>query len=248
MNLTAQPGAGFWGNLYIERRFHTRNRELAFRGGVQRREDARNLTSLRARRWFPEELSRGRRRKKSRRIRSHHSSWRCVMSLDPESVRQQNLGSLQSCLVEGDPEQRARGRRVRRKALLTSVLAQASLLAALILVPLFGRPAHLVMAITTPVPPYHRVAPRTPATPGPHEGTRRVCVVCFDSRPATLTPPSHPESDEPQDPLSNSPVDGIPIARCPSSDCIGVGRAEGPAPPGGEGPRRETKRLVETHI
>ena len=170
------------------------------------------------------------------------------MSLDPESVRQRNVGSLQSCLVEGDPEQRARERRVRRKALVASVFAQASLLAALILVPLFGKPAHLVMAITTPFPPYHHVAARTPVTPGPHEGTRQLCVVCFDARPATLTPPSHPESDEPQDPLSSSPVDGIPITRCASSGCIDVGRAEGPVPPGEEGPRRETKRLVETHI
>ena len=170
------------------------------------------------------------------------------MSLDPESVRQRNLRSLQSCLVEGDSEQRARERRVRRKALITSVLAQASVLAALILVPLFGKPAHLVMAIATPVPPYHRVAARTPATSVPHEGTRRVCLVCFKARPMTRTPTSHTVSNEPQDPLSNSPVDGIPIARCPSSDCIGVAGAEGPAPPGGEGLRRETRRLLETHI
>src|SRR4029077_19885356 len=45
---------------------------------------------------------------KSRRIRSHQFPWRCVMSLDPKSVARQNLGSLQGCLVEGDPEQRAR--------------------------------------------------------------------------------------------------------------------------------------------
>jgi len=65
------------------------------------------------------------------------------MSLDPKSVPHRNIGSLQSCLVESDPEQRAREGRVRRKALITSVFAQGSLLAALILVPLFGRPAHL---------------------------------------------------------------------------------------------------------
>jgi periplasmic protein TonB len=170
------------------------------------------------------------------------------MSLDPESVPRRNVGSLQSCLVEGDPEQRARERRVRRKALLTSVLAQASLLAALILVPLFGKPAHLVMAITTPVPPYHRVAARTAATPRPQEGIRRVCLVCFDPRPAPLTPPSHPESSGPQDPLSNSRLDGIPIDTCPSSGCIDIGRAEGPRPPSATDPRPEKKRLVETHI
>jgi len=32
-----------------------------------------------------------------------HFLWRCVMALDPEAVSRQNLGSLQSCLVEGDP-------------------------------------------------------------------------------------------------------------------------------------------------
>src|SRR5258708_19756842 len=89
------------------------------------------------------------------------------MSLDPESVPRQNLGSLRGCLVEGDPEQRARERRVRRKALVTSVLVQASLLAAVILVPLFGKPAHLVMAITTPLPPYRHLASRSHNTPTP---------------------------------------------------------------------------------
>ncbi len=66
------------------------------------------------------------------------------MSLDPKFVTRQNFGSLQSCLVEGDLEQRTRERRVRRKALITSVLLQASVLAALILVPLFAKPARVL--------------------------------------------------------------------------------------------------------
>ena len=169
------------------------------------------------------------------------------MSLDPKSVPHRNIGSLQSCLVEGDPEQRAREGRVRRKALITSVFAQGSLLAALILVPLFGRPAHLVMAITTLVPLYRHVAEGSPNTSRP-AGERRVCVVCFDSRPANLTPTSRPESNEPPDPLSNSAADGIQVAPCAGLGCIDI-KTEGPRPPAENSARRDRPLIVrETHI
>jgi protein TonB len=170
------------------------------------------------------------------------------MSLDPKSVPHRNIGSLQSCLVEGDPEQRAREGRVRRKALITSVFAQGSLLAALILVPLFGKPAHLVMAITTPVPLYRHVAEGSPNIPRP-PGERRVCVVCFDSRPANLTPTSRPESNEPPDPLSNPAGVGFPGAACLNSGCLDIGGTEGPRRPTENSPRRDKPLVVrETHI
>jgi periplasmic protein TonB len=168
------------------------------------------------------------------------------MSLNPESVPRQYLGSLQSCLVEGDPKQHARERRVRRKALITSVLVQASLLAALILVPLFGKPAHLVMAVTTPIPPYRHVAARSQNTPRP-PGERRACVVCFDSRPANLTPTSRAESNEPPDSLSNPAGDSIPVAPCAGTGCIEI-RAERPQPPPGDVPRDKPLVVHETHI
>ena len=91
------------------------------------------------------------------------------MSLDSESVRRQNLGSLQSCLVEGDPEQRVHERRVRRKSLITSVLLQASVLALLILAPLLAKPERLLTTITQRlVPPYRHVSGQTHATQAPH--------------------------------------------------------------------------------
>src|SRR5947209_18938903 len=85
------------------------------------------------------------------------------MSLESNAVSpsRQNLGSLQSCLVEGDPQQRRRERRVRRKALFTSVLLQASVLALVLLIPLFAKPARLISEIVTPVPPYSRAAGET---------------------------------------------------------------------------------------
>ena len=167
------------------------------------------------------------------------------MSLDPESVPRQSLGSLQSCLVEGDPEQRARERRVRRKALVTSVLLQASFLAALILVPLFAKPEHLARPIMTPIPPYRQVPSRSQNTPRP-TGERRVCFACFNpnSRPATLTPTSESDTNQPVDPMGSS--DGPPAAPCPG--CIDIGRTEGPRPPAPNEPRREKPRVVHTQI
>ena len=165
------------------------------------------------------------------------------MSLDPKFVTRQNFGSLQSCLVEGDLEQRTRERRVRRKALITSVLLQASVLAALILVPLFAKPARLVMAIATPIPPYRHVAARPQDTPRP-PGDKRVCIVCFNSRPADLTHSVTAESSQPADPFANSPGNDILAVPCPS--CINI-PAAGPQAPTVSEPRRQ-KPLLVTHI
>jgi len=166
------------------------------------------------------------------------------MSLDPEPVPRQSLGSLQGCLVEGDPEQRARERRVRRKALITSVLLQAGVFAALILVPLFAKPARLVTAIATPIPPYRHVAARSQDTPRP-PGDRRVCLVCFNSRPPDLTHTVTAESNQPADPFANSPGNDIPAVPCPS--CINIPTA-GPQAPMVSEPRRQKAQLVHTHI
>jgi protein TonB len=165
------------------------------------------------------------------------------MSLDPESVPRQSPGLLQSCLVEGDPEQRAQERRVRGKALITSVLLQASFLAALILVPLFARPAHLERSIVTPIPPYRNVAARAENTQRPQPGTKRVCVVCPNLRPATLTTSTRLESSQPVDPLPNSSGDGFAVVQCAGSGCIDI-RTEGPRPPVSNEARPDRPRVL----
>jgi periplasmic protein TonB len=170
--------------------------------------------------------------------------WRCVMPLDPECVPRQSLGSLQSCLVEGDPEQSARERRVRRKALVSSVLLQASLLGALILVPLFAKPAHLERPIVTPIPPYRQAAARAENTTRPRTEVRQICVVCFNPRPAPLTAASRSESNQPRDPFANSPTNGLAMIPCATgSGCIDI-RAEGPRPPVTNEARRDKPRIL----
>jgi periplasmic protein TonB len=165
------------------------------------------------------------------------------MSAERNFVPSQGLGALQGCLVEGDPEQRRRERRIRRRALVFSVVLQSAVLLALVLVPLFAKPPRLGMTITTPVPPYRRGAAPTSATPIPEREIRRVCIVCFSSRPSNLTPSSKAESSQVEGSLQ-SLGDSVPI---PCPECITMGQT---------GPRRpdavvssEPPRIVHrTHI
>jgi len=161
------------------------------------------------------------------------------------SVPRQNLGSLLSCLVEGDPEQRARERRARRKALTTSVLLQASVLAALILVPLFAKPARLVTAIATPIPPYRHVDGQTHTMEKPHTDVRHICVTCFNSRPANLEANNRVESSNVEEPVQELGNSEIPAVPCPR--CINIPTAGPQAPPFTE-PRRQKPQLVHTRI
>jgi len=82
------------------------------------------------------------------------------MSLESERVSAGELGSLRGCLVGGDPEQRSRERRVRRRALVISITTQSAIVAAIVLIPLFAKPGKIA-ATVVPIPPYyaHRAQP-----------------------------------------------------------------------------------------
>jgi protein TonB len=98
-----------------------------------------------------------------------------------EAVHEENLGSLCGCLVEGDAEQRRRERGVRRRALAISIFVQSAILAALILVPLFGKTQRIALAYATPIPPYspYRNVSQNPGAPRPHPtGPQNPCRIC----------------------------------------------------------------------
>ena len=166
------------------------------------------------------------------------------MSAEREFVSPQDLGSLQGCLVEGDPEQRRRESKIRRHALVFSVVLQSAVLLALVLVPLFAKPPRLGMTITTPIPPYRSAVEPAPAAPIAEREIRPVCIVCFSSRPANLTPGSRTEPSQVEGVPQNL-GEGVPI---PCPECITIGQTAGP--------RRsdaivssETPRIVHrTHI
>lgn len=160
------------------------------------------------------------------------------MSPEPQKVSvelpKESLGSLSGCLVDGDAEQWRRQRRVRRRALAISICLQSALLAALILVPLFGKAERISLTIATPLVPY--------GSPGHHpRGNTRTTTSqrrIRDSR-FTFHPPSNTlnhqrvEEPDPGDPLVGDSSNGAQTNAGPNcSWCVDIGGSEtGPRPP-----------------
>ena len=110
------------------------------------------------------------------------------------------LGSLTGCLVEGDSEQLARERRIRRKALAISVVFQVAVLAVLVLLPLFGTAERIAARDFTPIQPYTGSgdpAPKhsPPRGAGNHHPVRK-CIFC----PSTHIPPTVSNTHDPTPP------------------------------------------------
>jgi protein TonB len=105
------------------------------------------------------------------------------MSLELRCNPEETLGSLSSCLLEGNPGQRTRERRVRRRALAISIALQSAALGAFVLIPLFGKTERIVLANVTQVPPYSagRAEPvhARPTPPGHRDRNRTdKCWLC----------------------------------------------------------------------
>jgi periplasmic protein TonB len=105
------------------------------------------------------------------------------MDLEATGVSEDVIGSLRSCLVEGDPEQRKRERKMRRRALVVSIVLQIVVVAALVLFPLLGKSERITYEQRI-LPPYAPVGPvkHNNGNAKPHDGGRRICIVCVDLR------------------------------------------------------------------
>ena len=158
------------------------------------------------------------------------------MPLEPRAVSgilpEESLGSLRSCLVEGDAEQRHRERHVRRRALFFSILIQTAVLALLILIPLFGKTERVALAIATPIPPYSPYRgidhPPTPTQP---RGRHDVCRICAPPTipPTIFTHDTQPLGENPNEPVIEGLLPGISGS---STGLIPLGdaRRRGPEP------------------
>ena len=170
------------------------------------------------------------------------------MPIEPEPHSQNDFGSLQGCFVEGNAEQRTRERRIRRRALIISVAAQTAIIAAIILVPLFGKPERIALANMTPIPPYYpNRPPARPDTPVRPNTPRQHIITDNAFSPPTHIPDHVDESPEP--PSSEPP--GIPSGPGPGAPCVGCipldDNRHPPAPPVDVRPPTP-HRLVMTHL
>jgi protein TonB len=180
---------------------------------------------------------------------------RCVMSPEPRSVSEvipkESLGSLTGCLVDGNPEERTRERRIRRRALAISILLQSAVLAALILVPLFGKAERISLTIITPIPPYspYRNASQNTAAQRPHpNGPPPVCRFCPPLRiPRTIATQDAASTVGQTDDVLIPGIDGIPGA---TDGLINLSdsRQRPLPPPNTEHPVRQPQVVRMTHL
>jgi protein TonB len=112
------------------------------------------------------------------------------MALEPTGVSEEVIGSLKSCFVEGDPEQQRRERKIRRRALVISIILQTVVVAALVVFPLLGKSERVTYEPRI-LPPYAPGGPakHNPGKPNPPSGGKQACIVCFNQNlPPTIKP------------------------------------------------------------
>ena len=137
------------------------------------------------------------------------------MSVEENKKSAEQIGTLGSCLIEGDSEQKSRERKTKRRALVISVSLQSLAIGALVLIPLLGRTEKISFAMVTPMPPYyhhparpiveHTPTHQPPKTTAFYQPTS-ISHVIVTHHPATNTNPTSPgvidmgESNTPGDP------------------------------------------------
>jgi TonB family protein len=171
------------------------------------------------------------------------------MALEPTGVPEEVIGSLKSCFVEGDPEQQRRERKIRRRALVISIILQTVAVAALVVFPLLGKSERVTYEPRI-LPPYAPGGPVKQHTGNakPHDGGRRICIVCVD-----LRNPLRPLKPGEAVPTTLNQPEGESIPGLPPGAGVPGGLnlnsySTGPAPPGPETRVEPTKRLKVTSL
>ena len=166
------------------------------------------------------------------------------MSLEPrkvsEEIPEESLGSLRGCLVDGDPEQRRRQRSVRRRSLAISVAVQSAILAALLLVSLFGKPQSIALANVTPVPsysPYRDMSQNSGAQHNP-SGPRPVCHICAPTQISPTIPSRN----------SNPAVNSAEAPNFEGAGYSAPGAQDGSIPLGDPRLRGPAQQHIETQV
>jgi protein TonB len=167
------------------------------------------------------------------------------MDLEPTGVPEEGAGSLKSCFVEGDAEQQRRERKIRRRALVISIILQTIVIAALVVFPLLGKSERITYERVV-LPPYAPAGPvKHTGNAKPHDG-RRICIFCFDPR----NPPRPWKPGAPIDTTRN-PQEGDSLPGAPNGLNVPGGLnpdSRIPEPPRKESSVEPAKRLKVTSL
>jgi protein TonB len=152
-------------------------------------------------------------------------------------------------MVDGDREQRARERRIRRRALALSVFAQSAILAALVIVPLFAKTPKVAALNFVPLPRvFHPVGRQHPQIRHPQRGADLHPMFCLNCpvranvrRPAGEDTNSSPAINE-----SNPFGDGD--QQIPGALPWGPESNRQPPPPAESQTHRKARRIYKTEI
>ena len=171
------------------------------------------------------------------------------MSLEQKRISEESFAALGSCLIEGDPDQRKRERRIKRRALALSIVMQAAALVLVVLIPLFGKTERIVMASYVPIPPYRPAsAPIIRNSSNANTPTQHQSIFeHFLSQP-TRVPRVEPDSNPPQEPtgFSNGRRTGDgPM--CPECISLDDNRSQ-PIKPHEEVEKHAPKRVTITNL
>lgn len=163
------------------------------------------------------------------------------MSNDENRNSGEQIGTLGGCLIEGNSEQKARERKIKRRALAISVALQCLVLVGLVLTPLLAKTEKLPFTLFTPIPNYYRSAPeRVPdarPTAPPRHGE---CVVCFNGH---LSPhPATQSSVRRDDGPITDPNIGVAAGPGDPTGSNIFGTRSGPTAP--EDPDKNKKRRI----
>ncbi len=172
------------------------------------------------------------------------------MNLDTTRVPEDSLGSLNICLLEGDPQQQRRARNVRRRAILFSVALQTIAVTALIVFPLLGKGERPSTKICLPLPPYRLGSPQPAGETGSKDPARdqRPCLFCKNNLTPGLVVLHHPGGVNSSDPGLPPGIDGPPFGD-PNGVINGIEPPHTPPPPTDSHPLAEShRRVIITHI
>jgi protein TonB len=147
--------------------------------------------------------------------------------------------------VDGDAAENARERKTKRRAVAFSIALQSAGLAALVIAPLFAKPAELTERIAVPIPPYshHPTQQRTTAAAPTKPHVQPSGFFQPTNIPVTIR--THDQSQPPGEPLDPGSSIELPGTGNPAGPLNDIDSRRQPPPPPDT---REKKRVVMGHI